>query len=105
VSGISTVAGTAAALSDWGIVGIAVGGAAALVAASVASVVWCRRRARRSADNFSNQVSGSLGYLKGVDAPEEAALSGDKAVSRDGNMARDEPAGSPEGRHGMGLSV
>ena len=73
VSGISTVTGTAT-LSAWGVVGIAVGGMALVTVA--ASVVWCRRRSRGSAEEFSGQVSGSLGYFDKVDAPEEAALSG-----------------------------
>ena len=65
VSGISTVT-TPAALSAWGIVGIAVGG----VALVAASAVWCRRQSRGSADEFSGQVSASLGYFGKVDAPD-----------------------------------
>jgi len=69
VSGISTVTGTAA-LSAWVIVGIAAVG----VALVTASVVWCWRRPRGSADELSGQVTGSLGYFGKVDLPQEAAL-------------------------------
>jgi len=72
VSGISTVTSTAA-LSAWGVVGIAVSG----VVMVAASAVWWWRRSRGSADEISGQVSGSLGYFGKVDASiTEAASSG-----------------------------
>jgi len=66
VSGISTVTGIAA-FPAWGIVGIAVCG----VVLVAASVVLCRRRG--SADEFSGQVSGLLGYFGEVDVTVKKA--------------------------------
>ena len=62
VTGISTVAATTVTGPDWAIVGIVVGavGGVALVAGAV--VLW-RCRSRRSSDNFSSQVSASIGYF------------------------------------------
>jgi hypothetical protein len=50
VFGVSTVTGTAS-LSRWMVLGIAVGG----VALVVASIVWCRRRSKGSADELSGE--------------------------------------------------
>jgi hypothetical protein len=71
VSGISTVTGSAAPFTGV-IVGIAVCG----VVLVAASVVLCRRRSRGSPDEFSGQVSGSLGYFGKVDDSRRTARSG-----------------------------
>jgi hypothetical protein len=102
VSVISTVTGTAATGPDWGIVGIVVGavGGVALVAAAV---MWYQRRSQRASDNCSSQVSASLGFFDTDDASGKAAKEADSTMAEDlVNMARDEPAGSPGGPHGVG---
>jgi len=72
VSGISTVTRTSA-LPVWWIAGIAVGG----VALVAASVFLCRRWSRGSAEEFSGQVSGSLGYFGEVDDAVKTAAAKD----------------------------